>query len=176
MSFENILLVIGGVCTTYYGIGVPLFCLLYLDKKYSKIKENILYNTTGTIFVGHKIYHRYQGYLTIFLFSDQSKKKNQNRLSHYLQPNTDINKLVTIGRWEKTFGILNMIFYVLWLGSVFVFYVISGGPPFNYLYGIDVELSPLMKYKLGLACVGIIIGVGYLVYKLISRLKGCEKK
>ncbi|MCB9061878.1 MAG: hypothetical protein H6622_10180 [Halobacteriovoraceae bacterium] len=177
MSLENILLIIGGICTAYYALGVPFFCWIYLDKKYPKIKKSILYDTTGAkMYAFSKVHHRYQGYITIFLFNDQTKQKNRNRLSHFLEPSIDFKELVQIGKWEKTFGVLNIFFYVLWLGSVFVFYIVSGGPPFNYLYGIDVEISPLMRYKLGLACVGIIIGIGYLTYKLISRFKGSQKK
>ena len=156
----------------YFALVVPLLTWFYLDKKYPKIKNNFIYNTTGGYFTKFKVNHRFFGYVTLFVFSDLSKKNNRNRLSHYFDRGTDIAGLAKIGKIEKYFGLFHIFIAFIFLVDLSAFYILSKGWPINYLYGIERGPTTLQMYRFSGLAVTLFGATIYYSYKFIKKRKG----
>ncbi|MCB9061875.1 MAG: hypothetical protein H6622_10165 [Halobacteriovoraceae bacterium] len=171
MSAVGISLSIFGLIMIYFALVVPLFTWFYLDKKYVRIKNSIIYNTSGYMYARCKVLHRFYGYITIFVFNDQSNYKNRNRLSHYLEPQVKIKDIVEIGTWEKMIGYFNILIVLITMIDTPVSYVLLKGWPINYLYGIERSPTTLQMYHLTGLAVTLIGCVIYYSYKFIKKRK-----
>ncbi|MCB9062496.1 MAG: hypothetical protein H6622_13320 [Halobacteriovoraceae bacterium] len=171
MNIENITLNIFGLMLTYFVIVVPLFTWFYLDKKYVRIKNNIVYNTLNNVYSRFKVIHRFYAYITIFVFNDQTNYKNRNRLSHFLEPQVKIKDIVEIGTWEKVIGYFNILIIFTFIIDACIFYFLSKGWPINYLYGIERSPTTLQMYHLTGLAVTLIGCVIYYSYKFIKKRK-----
>lgn len=171
MNTADISLKIFGLIIIYFALVVPLLTWFYLDKKYPKIKDNFIYNTTGGFFTKFKVNHRFFGYITLFVFNDFSKKNNRNRLSHYFETNTDISDLVKIGKNEKYFGIFHIFLVFIFLVDLAIFYILSKGWPINYLYGIERGPTTLQMYRFSGLAVTLFGATIYYSYKFIKKRK-----
>ncbi|MCB9063461.1 MAG: hypothetical protein H6622_18195 [Halobacteriovoraceae bacterium] len=143
----------------------------YLDKKYPKIKNNIIYYTTAAIAARQEVYHRFFGYITIFVCDDQSKKRNRSRLSHYLRPNVKVKDLAEIGTFEKVVGYFHLVVIFTAIFDLILCYVLNKGWPINYLYGIERSPTTLQMYHLTGLAVTLIGCVIYYSYKFIKKRK-----
>ncbi|MCB9062509.1 MAG: hypothetical protein H6622_13385 [Halobacteriovoraceae bacterium] len=169
MNIENITLNIFGLIAIYFVLAVPLLTWFYLDKKYVRIKNKIIYNTYGNMYARFKVIHRFFGYITIFVFNDQSNYKNRNRLSHYLEPQVKIKDIVKIGTWEKVIGYFNIFIIFIFITDTCISYFLSKGWPINYLYGIERSPTTLQMYHLTGLAVTLIGATIYYSYKFIKK-------
>lgn len=169
MTLEKITLITVIVCAFYLMI-TPLVNKFYLDKKYPKIKRNVIYDLPNVPHSDDRSFHRFCAYITVFLLYNKNKQRYKNLLAQYFKPEINVSKLAKFGTWERVFGIINLSIGIILVVSLIAFYILSKGWPINLFYGIERKMSLQQQKSFGALFIFIAFFLIRWVYKFIKKL------
>ncbi|MCB9062741.1 MAG: hypothetical protein H6622_14565 [Halobacteriovoraceae bacterium] len=169
MTAENISLIIFGVGVLYV-FSIPLINKFYLDKKYPKIKRNVIYDLPNVPHSDDRSFHRFCAYITVFLLHDKNKQRYKNLLAQYFKPEINVSKLAKFGTWERVFGIINLSIGIIIIVDMIIAYILTNGWPINLFYGIERKMSLQQQKSFGALFIFIAFFLIRWVYKFIKKL------